>query len=78
MASIVRRGIKADSAEAVAAHIVETGLALLERSPAIARKVEAGRCAIVCGAAGSTSGQIRIYGTVGAVGEVNESLLECV
>ena len=79
MASIVRRGIKADSVESVsAAHIVETGLALLERSALIAQRVEAGQCAIVCGAAEPDGGRIRIYGTVGAVGEVNDSLLECV
>lgn len=79
MASIIRRGIKADSVESVsAAHIVETGLALLERSPAIARKVDSGECAIVCGATGPDGGRIRVYGTIGAVGEVNESLLECV
>lgn len=79
MASIVRRGVKTDSVESVgAAHIVETGLSLLERSPIIARRVEAGQCAIVCAATESTGGRIRIYGTVGAVGEINEALLECV
>ena len=79
MASIVRRGIKADSVDTVgAAHIVETGLALLERSAVIARRVDAGECAIVCGATEAGSGQIRVYGTIGAVGEVNDSLMECV
>lgn len=79
MASIVRRGIKADSMESVgAAHIVETGLALLERSAIIARRVETGQCAIVCGATEPDTGRIRIYGTVGSVGELDDSLLECV
>lgn len=79
MASIVRRGIKSDSLESVsAAHIVETGLALMERSAAIARRVDAGECAIVCGVTEPASGQIRVYGTIGAVGEINDSLMECV
>ena len=79
MASIVRRGIKTDSVESVsAAHIVETGLALLERSAIIARRVEAGQCAIVCGSTEPDTGRIRVYGTVGSVGELNDSLLECV
>lgn len=78
MGSIVRRGAGADSAEAIgAAHIVETGLGLLERSPVIARRVDSGRCGIVCAAA-TTGGRIRVYATVGEVGEVSDALLECV
>ena len=77
--SIVRRGSRADSLESVSsAHLVETGLALLERSPAIARRVDSGRCAIVCAAAGPDSGRLRVYATIGSVGEVDDSLLECV
>jgi carbonic anhydrase len=77
--SIVRRGAAADSLEAVTtAHIVETGLALLERSPAIARRVDAGRCAIVCATTNPVDGKIIAHGTVGAVGEVDGALLECV
>lgn len=79
MGSIVRRGVRADSPESVgAAHIVETGLGLLERSPVIARRVDAGRCGIVCAAATGTDGRLRAYATVGSVGEVSDSLLECV
>lgn len=79
IASIVRRGADAESIEAVtAAHIVETGLALLERSPAIARKVDAGRCAIVCATTASTDGRIQAHATIGQVGEVDGTLLECV
>ena len=77
--SIVRRGAAADSIEAVtSAHIVETGLALLERSPVIARKVDAGQCGIVCVTTRSEGGRLRACATVGAVGEVEGSLLECV
>lgn len=77
--SIVRRGAAADSVEDVtAAHIVETGLALLERSPVIARRVDAGHCAIVCVTTDSVDGRIVAHATVGAVGEVDGTLLECV
>lgn len=77
--SIVRRGSAADSLEALtSAHIVETGLALLERSPVIARKVDAGQCAIVCATTNPADGKIVAHGTVGAVGEVDGTLLECV
>lgn len=76
--SMVRRGTQADSLESVSsAHLVETGLALLERSPVIARRVDAGQCAIVCATAGPGAGRLRVYATIGAVGEVNDSLLEC-
>lgn len=77
--SIVRRGAAADSLEAVtSAHIVETGLALLERSPVIARRVDAGQCAIVCATTNPADGNIVAHGTIGAVGEVDGALLECV
>lgn len=77
--SIVRRGAAADSIEEVtAAHIVDTGLALLERSAVIARNVDAGRCAIVCATSDATDGRIVVHATVGAVGEVDGALLECV
>jgi carbonic anhydrase len=77
--SIVRRGAAADSLEAVtSAHIVETGLALLERSPVISRRVDAGKCAIVCATTNPADGNIVAHGTIGAVGEVDGALLECV
>jgi carbonic anhydrase len=76
--SIVRRGAAAESVEALtSAHLVETGLALLERSPAIARLVDEGRCAIVC-ATTNAEGRITAHATVGSVGEVDGTLLECV
>lgn len=77
--SIVRRGPDVGSLEAVtAAHVVETGLALLERSPAIARRVDSGRCAIVCATTTFADGRIHAHATVGAVGEVDGALMECV
>ena len=76
--SIVRRGTQADSLEAVvSAHVVETGLALLERSPVIARRVRAGQCGIVS-ATSDARGRLVVHGTVGPVGESAETLLECV
>ena len=77
--SIVRRGAVADSVEAVtSAHVAETGLSILERSPVIARLVNAGQCAIVCATTNPIDGRIVVPATVGAVGEVDGALLECV
>lgn len=77
--SIVRRGAAADSVQTVtAAHVAETGLALLERSPVIACRVDAGTCAIVCATTDSPDGRITVHATIGAVGEVDGALLECV
>ncbi|MGI9125799.1 MAG: carbonic anhydrase [Mycobacterium sp.] len=79
IASIARRSVDANSIEAVtSAHIVETGLALLQRSPIISRRVDAGECAIVCATTSPVDGKLQIHATVGAVGEVDDSLLECV
>ena len=77
--SIVRRGAAADSVQTVtAAHVAETGLALLERSAVIARRVDAGNCAIICATTDSAEGRIAVAATIGAVGEVDGDLLECV
>lgn len=77
--SIVRRGAAAGSIEEVtAAHVVETGLSLLERSAVIARRVDSGQCAIVCATTGSHDHRIAVHATVGSVGEVDGTLLECV
>lgn len=77
--SIVRRGTGADSVDAVTtAHAVETGLALLERSPIIARRVNAQKCGIVCATAGAADGRLTVHATVGAVGAADGTLLECV
>lgn len=76
--SIVRRGAHADSVETLTAtHVTDTGLALLERSPIIARRVNAGACGIVCVTAGA-DGRIRTHAAAGPVGEDSERLLECV
>ncbi len=77
--SIVRRGARADSVEDLAAaHLVDTGLSLLQRSPAIGRRIDTRRCGIVCATTNPADGRIRTLATVGAVGEPTEALLECV
>jgi len=77
--SIVRRNIGTDSVEDVEiAHITETGLSLLDRSPAIAARVEDGRCGIVCATVNPADGRITTHATVGSVGEPAGNLLECV
>lgn len=78
ISSIVRRGTHADSVESLTAtHVVETGLGLLERSPIIASRVNAGDCGIVCLTA-DVDGRIQTHATLGLLGETSESLLECV
>ena len=68
LSSIVRLGSAADSADEVgSAHVVSVGMSLLERSPVIAQRVDAGRCGIVC-ATTDHDGRVRAYGTVGALG----------
>ena len=78
LSSIVRRGSSGDSADEIgSAHVVSVGMSLLERSPVIARRVDAGTCGIVC-ATTDDDGRVRAYATVGALGEAGDSLLECV
>ncbi len=79
MSSIVRRGSAADSLEAItSAHVVEAGLALLDRSPVIARRVDKEQCGIVCAATDPVTGRVRPYATIGVLGETDGALLECV
>ena len=78
LSSIVRRGSAADSVDEISsAHVVSVGMSLLERSPLIARRVDAGKCGIVC-ATTDDDGRVQAYATVGALGEAGDSLLECV
>jgi carbonic anhydrase len=78
LSSIVRRGSAADSVDEIStAHVVSVGMSLLERSPLIARRVDAGKCGIVC-ATTDDEGRVQAYATVGALGEAGDSLLECV
>jgi carbonic anhydrase len=78
IASMVRRGVQADSVDTLTAtHVADVGLALLERSPIIARRVDAGACGIVCITTGA-DGRLRTHAAAGPVGETSETLLECV
>jgi carbonic anhydrase len=77
MWSIVRRGIAADSVEPLtSAHIIETGLALMQRSPAIAQRVDHHKCAIICATTNPIDGQIQAHATFGAAGENEDTLVE--
>ncbi len=82
LSSIVRRGgASADSVDGgvTAAHIVETGVALMERSPIISQRIDAGgKCGIICVTTDPVSGQLRTHAAIGPVGEVPDTLLECV
>ncbi|MGY4708934.1 carbonic anhydrase [Mycolicibacterium sp. CBM1] len=79
LSSIVRRDAGVDAVDTVtAAHIVEVGVALLDRSPAIARRVDAGKCGIVCAATDPVTGLLRTHATIGPVGEASDALLEVV
>lgn len=76
LSSIVRRGSAGDNPDEIgSAHVVSVGMSLLERSPVIARRVDAGSCGIVC-ATTDDDGRVRAYATVGALGEAGDSLLE--
>jgi len=78
MSSIVRRGCAAESIDSVTvAHIVDAGLSLLEHSPVISRRVDAGSCGIVC-VTMELDGRLRTHATIGALGDSHEALLECV
>lgn len=77
--SVVRRGAAGDSVGSVtSAHIVETGLGLMQRSPALARKVDRRECGIVCATFSPGDREISVHATLGAVGETNGVLVECV
>ncbi|GAY15687.1 carbonic anhydrase [Mycobacterium sp. shizuoka-1] len=79
LSSIVRRGAGADSLAGVtAAHLVETGVALTERSPRISRRIDDGKCGIVCATVDPETGRLRTHATIGPVGQMPDTLLECV
>ena len=75
--SLVGRGVTADSpAHVAAAHAVETGVALLKRSPTLSRRVEEGQCGIVC--ATYDGAVLRVHATMGDVRDASSQLVECV
>lgn len=66
----------ADADELSAAHVVQTGVTLLHKSPIIAKAVDDGQTAIVCLAGDRTDGRLRVCATLGAVSETESPLLE--
>ena len=75
--SLVGRGASAEShAHVAAAHAVETGLALLKRSPTLSRRLDEGRCGIVC--ATYDGADLQVHATMGDVREPSAALAECV
>ena len=77
--SVVRRGTSAESVQSVAAaHIVETGITLMQRSPAISRRVDSRKCGIICATHGSDGRAVRVHATFGAVEESSGTLVELV
>ncbi|WP_322860387.1 carbonic anhydrase [Mycobacterium europaeum] len=59
-----------------AAHVVQTGVTLLHKSPMIAKAVDSGHTAIVCLVGDRTDGRLRVCATLGAVSETESPLLE--
>lgn len=79
LSSVVRRGAPADTVDSVTtAHIVHTGLALVQRSPVISRKVDDRTCAILCTTYCDADRQIRVHATIGAIRDSTDALVECV
>lgn len=82
ISSLTRVGGSIDNAGALAAaHVVNTGAALLHKSPIIAAAVDSGQSAIVCAMSGDGadgSGLIRTCATFGDVSVGDATLLECV
>ncbi|CAA0126002.1 Carbonic anhydrase [Mycolicibacterium vanbaalenii] len=77
--SVVRRGTAADSVQSVAAaHVVETGVALAQRSPALSTRVDQRTCGIICATYASTDLRVRVHATIGAVDDHADPLAEVV
>lgn len=65
-----------DADELSAAHVVQTGVTLLHKSPVVAKAVDSGQTAIVCLVGDRTEGRLRICATLGAVSASESRLLE--
>jgi carbonic anhydrase len=64
--------------ELSAAHVVQTGVTLLHKSPTIAKAVDSGQSAIVCLVSDRNDGRLRACATFGTVSESESPLFECV
>lgn len=78
--SILHRSSGSMSVDRVeAAHVTEVALALVQRSPVLARAVDAGSCAVVSAVSyGSAGGRIEVCATIGDIDTPKHDLLECV
>lgn len=78
--SILHRSSGALAVDRVeAAHVTEVGLALVQRSPLLARAVDAGSCAVVSAVShASAGGRLEVCATIGDLGASRRDLLECV
>ncbi len=66
--SVVRRGAAADCVASVtSAHIIDTATALVQRSPALARRIDRHEVGIVCATVSPGTHDIRVHATLGAV-----------
>ncbi len=75
--AIVRRATPTHSVESLtAAHVVETGLGLMHRSPRLSQLVDDRKYGIVCATYCANDGQLHVHGTIGAVDDHSTSLLE--
>jgi carbonic anhydrase len=64
--------------ELSAAHVAQTGVTLLHKSPLIAKAVDGGQTAIVCLVSDRNDGRLRVCATFGDVSETASPLFECV
>nr|WP_237572682.1 carbonic anhydrase [Mycolicibacterium lacusdiani] len=77
--SVVHRGTTAATVESITtAHIAQTGLLLMQRSPVVARLVDAEKLGIVCATYDDAERRFRLHATVGIIGEDTRGLVECV
>ena len=74
--SVVRRGVAADCVASVtSAHIIDTATSLVQRSPALARKVDHHEVGIICATVSPGAHDITVHATLGAV-RTDDSVLE--
>lgn len=77
--SVVHRGTAAGTVESITtAHIAQTGLLLVQRSPIVARLVDAEKLGVVCATYDDVERRFRLHATVGIIGEDTHGLVECV
>ncbi len=77
MSSLARHDIRVRNADDLsAAHVVDTGLSLLRKSPALAKAVDNGQSAIVCAVVNGEDGRLQVCATMGDIAENETPSLE--